>query len=98
MLFVATAAGTVAFAGRLERMVLPPVLRLTMNRAAQFPIRLALFPRSLFALLGASLGLDPVLRAYVAGMVMHALLANDQHEELMQQLSTGYYAFSCRSS
>ncbi len=91
--FALIAILVIGLAGRIRSLRLPPVLRDTMTSSGQFPIRLAVFLAVSFALFGESLGLDLVMGAFVAGVVLRALMPESLHHDLMVRLSSLGYGF-----
>ena len=84
--FAAGASAVVLLPGRAQERHLDRLFRRTMHTSGQLPMRLAISVMLLLVVLAEWLNIDLVLGAFIAGAVIRAALARDQHEQITARL------------
>ncbi|MBM3660489.1 MAG: cation:proton antiporter [Actinobacteria bacterium] len=85
--FVAVALGAAYLASRPQPPGMVKHLQRSLGTSAQLPVRIAVLLLVLMVLLASELGLDTLLGAFTAGIVLRLALSRQQREELEPRLS-----------
>jgi len=91
--FVVVALGAAYVASRPQPPAVVESLQRNIRTSAQLPVRIAVLLLVLMVLLASELGLDTLLGAFAAGIVLRLALSTDQREELEPRLSAIGFGF-----
>ena len=91
--FLAITVAAAFFALRPKPPKLVALLSRTMESSSQFPIRLAMFILALFVVLSGSIGVEPVLGAFAAGMIVSLGSRGEKGALLRHKLDALCYGF-----
>jgi Kef-type K+ transport system membrane component KefB len=91
--FVAVALGAAYVASRPQPPAVVRSLHRNLRTSAQLPVRIAVLLLTIMVVLAADLGLDTLLGAFAAGIVLRLALADDQREELEPRLNAIGFGF-----
>lgn len=91
--FVLVALGAAYAATRPQPPALVQSLHRNLQTSAQLPVRIAVLLLAVMVLLAGELGLDTLLGAFTAGIVLRLALSHDQREELEPRLNALGFGF-----
>ena len=91
--FVLVALGAAWVAARPQPPAVVASLHRNIRTSAQLPVRIAVLLLAVMIVLAAELGLDTLLGAFAAGIVLRIALASDQREELEPRLNALGFGF-----
>lgn len=91
--FVLVALGAAYVASRPQPPAVVQSLHRNVRTSAQLPVRIAVLLLAIMVLLAGELGLDALLGAFTAGIVLRLAFSNEQREELEPRLSAVGFGF-----
>lgn len=91
--FVLVALGAAYVASRPQPPAVVASLHRNVRTSAQLPVRVAVLMLALMVVLAAELGLDTLLGAFAAGIVLRIALSPEQREEIEPRLSAIGFGF-----
>jgi Kef-type K+ transport system membrane component KefB len=92
-LFVGIALATAFLALRVQPSRLVAILRKTMHTTAQLPVRLSLLLLAVLFVISGQFGLDSILGAMAAGMIVALLTGSEDGEEVRKRLESIGFGF-----
>lgn len=93
LLFVGIALATAFLALRVQPSRLVAILRKTLHTTAQLPVRLSLLLLAVLFVMSGQFGLDSILGAMAAGMIVALLTGSEDGEEVRKRLESIGYGF-----
>ena len=91
--FVLVALGAAYVASRPQPPGFVQTFHRTLRTSSQLPVRIAVLLLVLMVLLAGELGLDTLLGAFAAGIVLRIALSHEQHEEIEPRLNALGFGF-----